>query len=190
MEDKIRKLYKLLDLEPGASIENVKRAFRELSHIWHPDNHFKKSEGVQARAEEKFKEISQAYQELKEHLGKEEDRSVQEEREAEETRRRKEEEARQEREKESRRAEEQKKREQEERARKEREQRERDRKIRKEREENIRKKAEQSKRENQKTSVDIEENGGEINGGFFWFLSVIFFIGCLLIFFKSMGLSE
>ncbi len=136
MEDKIKKLYKLLDLEPGASIENVKKAFRELSHIWHPDNHFNKSEGVQARAEEKFKEISQAYQELKEHLGKEEDRSVQEEREAEETRKRKEEEARQEREKESRRAEEQKKREQEERARKEREQREReerDRKIRKER---------------------------------------------------------
>ena len=144
MEDKIKKLYKLLDLEPGASIENVKRAFKELSHIWHPDNHFKKSEGVQARAEEKFKEISQAYQELKEHLGKE-DRSVQEEREAEETRRRKEEEARQERDKESRRAEEQKELEK----REQREREERDRKIRKEREENIRKKAEQSKREHQ-----------------------------------------
>jgi uncharacterized membrane protein YgdD (TMEM256/DUF423 family) len=132
MEDNIKKLYKLLDLEPGASIENVKKAFRELSHIWHPDNHVKKPEGIQARAEEKFKEISQAYQELKKHL----DRSVQEEREAEETRKRKEEEARQEREKESRRAEEQKKQEQEERARKEREQREReerDRKTRKER---------------------------------------------------------
>ena len=68
MEDKIKKLYKLLDLEPGASIENVKKAFRELSHIWHPDNHVKKPEDIQARAEEKFKEISQAYQELKKHL--------------------------------------------------------------------------------------------------------------------------
>ena len=129
MEDKIKKLYKLLDLEHGASIENVKKAFRELSHIWHPDNHFKKSESVQARAEEKFKEISQAYQELKEHLDKE-DRSVQEEREAEETRKSKEEEARQEEKarqerEEERRVEEQKKREQEERARKERERKER-----------------------------------------------------------------
>jgi DnaJ-class molecular chaperone len=39
MEDKIKKHYKLLDLEAGASIENVKRAFKELSQIWHPDIH-------------------------------------------------------------------------------------------------------------------------------------------------------
>ena len=54
--------------------------------------------------------------------------------------------------------------------------------IRKEKD--IRKKAEQSKRENQKTSVDIED-GVEINGNLLWFLALIFFIGCLLIYLKS-----
>ena len=53
--------------------------------------------------------------------------------------------------------------------------------IRKEKD--IRKKAEQSKRENQKTSVDIED-GVEINGNLLWFLSVIFFIGLILIIIK------
>jgi len=51
-------------------------------------------------------------------------------------------------------------------------------------EKGIRKKAEQSKRENQKTSVDIED-GVEINGNLLWFLALIFFIGCLLIYLKS-----
>ena len=51
-------------------------------------------------------------------------------------------------------------------------------------EKDIRKKAEQSKRENQKTSVDIED-GVEINGNLLWFLALIFFIGCLLIYLKS-----
>ena len=53
--------------------------------------------------------------------------------------------------------------------------------IRKEKD--IRKKAEQSKRENQKTSVDIED-GVEINGNLLWFLAVIFFIGLILIIIK------
>ncbi|MBT5469937.1 MAG: hypothetical protein HOK41_04995, partial [Nitrospina sp.] len=43
-----------------------------MSHIWHPDNHMGKSLNVQNRASEKFKEISSAYQILKDYLRAEE----------------------------------------------------------------------------------------------------------------------
>ena len=71
MPNKYEKYFKILDLDIGASKEDVKKAFRELSHIWHPDNHMGKSSNVQNRATEKFKEITNAYQVLKEHLSTE-----------------------------------------------------------------------------------------------------------------------
>ena len=58
------KYFEILELENGASKEEIKKTFRELSHIWHPDNHMGKSTNVQNRATEKFKEISNAYQVL------------------------------------------------------------------------------------------------------------------------------
>ncbi|SVE17360.1 uncharacterized protein METZ01_LOCUS470214, partial [marine metagenome] len=39
MPSEYGKFYKILDLDVGASKEEVKKSFRELSHIWHPDNH-------------------------------------------------------------------------------------------------------------------------------------------------------
>ena len=71
MPNKYEKYFKILDLDIGASKEDVKKAFRELSHIWHPDNHMGKSSNVQNRASEKFKEISNAYQVLKDYLSEE-----------------------------------------------------------------------------------------------------------------------
>jgi uncharacterized protein len=85
MPNKYEKYYRILDLHVGTSKENVKKAFRELSHIWHPDNHMGKSSNVQNRATEKFKEISNAYQVLKEHLRTEDKkRNEQDQREREE----------------------------------------------------------------------------------------------------------
>ena len=71
MPDKNEKYYRILDLEPGVSKEEVKKAFRELSHIWHPDNHMGKPKNVQNKANEKFKEISEAYQCINDLLDKE-----------------------------------------------------------------------------------------------------------------------
>ena len=68
MPNKYEKYFKILDLDIGASKKDVKKAFRELSHIWHPDNHMGKSSNVQNRANEKFKEISNAYQVLKNYF--------------------------------------------------------------------------------------------------------------------------
>ncbi|NLI82481.1 MAG: J domain-containing protein [Deltaproteobacteria bacterium] len=50
-----------LGLEPGASIEQVKKAYRELAKRWHPDRFQQQSAQDRKRSEEKFKEITRAY---------------------------------------------------------------------------------------------------------------------------------
>lgn len=52
-------LYEVLGLEKGASDDEIKKAFRKLAIKYHPD----KNQG-NAEAEEKFKEINEAYQVL------------------------------------------------------------------------------------------------------------------------------
>jgi len=37
MNDKIQNCYRTLDLENGASLEEVKQARRDLAKVWHPD---------------------------------------------------------------------------------------------------------------------------------------------------------
>ena len=71
MSSKYEKYYKVLDLDVGASKEQVKMAFRELSQMYHPDNYARKSPEVQKRSEEKFKKLSNAYQILKDYLSEE-----------------------------------------------------------------------------------------------------------------------
>ena len=51
--------YEVLGLEKGASDDEIKRAFRKLAIKYHPD----KNQGNK-EAEEKFKEINEAYQVL------------------------------------------------------------------------------------------------------------------------------
>ncbi|CAH2574633.1 Chaperone protein DnaJ [Planktothrix rubescens] len=63
----IEKYYKILDLEPGVSLEEVRQAYRHLALIWHPDR-YPQDSLLQIEAEAKFKEISHAYETLKTHL--------------------------------------------------------------------------------------------------------------------------
>ncbi len=65
--EEIREYYKILNLEPGASPEEVKQAYRNLAFLWHPDRYPQDSQ-QQAQAEHKFKEINHAYDQLRTFL--------------------------------------------------------------------------------------------------------------------------
>lgn len=56
--------YRTLDLAPGASEEDVRRAWRELTKVWHPDR-FGEDPALRRRAEEKQKEINEAYETIR-----------------------------------------------------------------------------------------------------------------------------
>ena len=58
--DKYKKYYETLGLNSGASKEEINKAFRELSHLYHPDNVVGKPQNIQEIAAKKFNEISQA----------------------------------------------------------------------------------------------------------------------------------
>jgi len=55
------KYFKALELKPGASLDEIKQAYRDLAQIWHPDK-YTKNPRLQERAEERFKLINEAYQ--------------------------------------------------------------------------------------------------------------------------------
>ncbi|MEH2459567.1 J domain-containing protein [Nostoc sp.] len=55
--------YEILGLEPGASPAQVKRAYRKLVKIWHPDRFLEQKQ--KQEAEEKIKSINVAYNKLK-----------------------------------------------------------------------------------------------------------------------------
>jgi DnaJ domain len=60
--------YRLLDLDSGATDEEVKTAWRDLTKVWHPDR-FAHDRPVQRKAEEKLKAINEAYERILEHRG-------------------------------------------------------------------------------------------------------------------------
>lgn len=57
--------YEILGLEPGASAEEIKSAYRKLSMQYHPDKVAHLGEEFRRVAEEKMKELNEAYQYLK-----------------------------------------------------------------------------------------------------------------------------
>jgi curved DNA-binding protein CbpA len=59
----INDAYKILGLEPGASQAQVKRTYRKLVKIWHPDRFVDQRQ--KQEAEEKIKSINAAYNKLK-----------------------------------------------------------------------------------------------------------------------------
>ena len=63
MED-FDKYYEILGLTPDATEDEIKKAFRDLSLVWHPDR-FRNNPRLAKKAEEKIKEINIAYKKLK-----------------------------------------------------------------------------------------------------------------------------
>jgi len=64
MNDELTDCYYLLGLSPGASPEELKAAHRDLAKVWHPDR-FLHDPRLQAKAQEKLKEINEAYDQLR-----------------------------------------------------------------------------------------------------------------------------
>lgn len=62
-EDKT-KYYTVLGIQPGASKDEIKRAFREQAKKHHPDKFANESQEVRDYHEKKFKEINEAYEKL------------------------------------------------------------------------------------------------------------------------------
>jgi hypothetical protein len=63
MLDDLRECYRVLELAPGATLEDVKRSYRELVKVWHPDR-FASDSKLQQKAGEKIKEINLAYEQI------------------------------------------------------------------------------------------------------------------------------
>ena len=55
--------YQVLDLEPGSSKEDIKKAYRKLAHKWHPDKFLNQPDQLK-EARSKFELIKEAYEEL------------------------------------------------------------------------------------------------------------------------------
>ncbi|MGK7919331.1 MAG: J domain-containing protein [Trichodesmium sp.] len=73
--DDINQYYKILELEPGASLEEVKEAYRDLAFVWHPDR-FVQNSRLQARATIRLKEINEAYRKLRYLLSNSQGQSI------------------------------------------------------------------------------------------------------------------
>jgi hypothetical protein len=55
--------YKTLGVEPGASPEEVRQAYKDLVNVWHPDR-FSHDPHLQKKAQEELKKINEAYKRL------------------------------------------------------------------------------------------------------------------------------
>ncbi len=59
--------YRMLDLEPGASLDEVNQAYKDLVFIWHPDRLPKENQRLVAKAQEKLKQLNHARDYLRTH---------------------------------------------------------------------------------------------------------------------------
>lgn len=61
--------YKVLEVAPTATDDEVKKAYRQLALKHHPDRVASLGEDVQKAAEEKFKQITEAYERIRKARG-------------------------------------------------------------------------------------------------------------------------
>lgn len=61
--------YKILEIEKSASDEEVKKAFRTMAKKYHPDKLQHMDEAYQKGAEEKFRKVQEAYEQIQKERG-------------------------------------------------------------------------------------------------------------------------
>ena len=71
----VEKHYRTLGIEPGASLKEIKEAYRDLASVWHPDR-FTSNLRLQEKAQEKLKEINVAYEYLRTYSASDQPRLI------------------------------------------------------------------------------------------------------------------
>jgi len=61
--------FKILEVNPNATDEEVKKAYRRMAVKFHPDKVAQEGESVQKAATEKFKKVKEAYENIKKQRG-------------------------------------------------------------------------------------------------------------------------
>lgn len=64
--NELHKAYQALGLEPGAAFDTIKRRYRRLALVWHPDR--MSSADAKREAEEELKKINNNFEKLKKHF--------------------------------------------------------------------------------------------------------------------------
>lgn len=62
----LHKAYRVLGLEPGTQFEQIKRRYRRLVLVWHPDR--MTNADAKQDAEEELKAINESFEKLKKHF--------------------------------------------------------------------------------------------------------------------------
>ncbi len=75
----LEKCFEILDLQPGAGMEEIKAAYRDAVSVWHPDR-FSHNLRLRKKAERKIKEINEAYETLMSRISADYDPSLNERR--------------------------------------------------------------------------------------------------------------
>jgi DnaJ like chaperone protein len=57
--------YKILEIEPAASEEEIKKAYRRMAMKYHPDKLVTMGEEIQKASEDKFRKVKEAYETIK-----------------------------------------------------------------------------------------------------------------------------
>ncbi len=57
--------YKILEIDPGASDEEIKKAYRKMAMKYHPDKVSYLGEDIQNSANEKFQKVNEAYENIR-----------------------------------------------------------------------------------------------------------------------------
>ena len=57
--------YKILEIEPTATVEDIKKAYRTMARKYHPDKVAYLGEDFQQTAKEKFQKVNEAYEQIK-----------------------------------------------------------------------------------------------------------------------------
>jgi curved DNA-binding protein CbpA len=73
------KFFEILELSPDASWDDVKKSYRELAQVWHPDKHQNANDSLRERAHKKLTEINDAYRGLDSFFQEQHRRKIEEE---------------------------------------------------------------------------------------------------------------